>query len=677
MMHTPIRPTSVLLALAVLWILPRSGAAQQSDFEDYRDFFSRTSWETASYGLRDHTGYEHYGYLPVPYGGYVTWEYEPEPGDAALPRRPDLTHDELYVGRTGGVYRGEWMTPDEIGRTFRENGLFFGHMGSSLVETEWILKKYGLRHLEKIPGHAKNLGLSGFQPEDYDRYRDSLQTMMERHREEIRDREAAYNVEIIDNPETKWLLTGSGIMHLFLDSLENNYDDFNRTFRRDAGYDIPLNAAPSTPRELARHSRFIQWVRTRMHGLMALQMEVFRDVIDPAGQVISNVHGEDVIDFEQHGAIVDHPGPAARAQFSNREMVLQYWNGYIFRLWRDLTDRRLFASSRINNGVVRARSIPNRAAVELWHNQGLQNGAIGFYQWLKDYGPRDAEGNKIETPTSFDGPAFANPDPSTRGQERWETVLDISRTLAHTRTFDPPTSETGILVAFDNVNVDGWDRIFSAYVELTKAEVWSSFVSDREILDGTEDLRQWKVIYVPTLEFADRKLAQALTTYVEQGGVLVSMDPEIFRWDMDGEDLTEMRQVFGIEPGLKRRAPRAVRLTGSDARVLTQQDSWEITPLASTGVIGIYPDGSPAVTSRQLGDGQAIFWGVPLADVYVTHPFADPDLDGRGTFYKDLEGEQGIEDYSWIWDITFRNLHQVTDRGEPDLPPVKSEIPLN
>lgn len=654
--------------------------AQSTDMESFKEFFSSASWETASYGLRDHVGFQYYGYLSVPHGGYRSWDIEPEPTPVALAPRPEFAGEGLYVGRTGGVYRGEWYSPDEIGRLFRENGLFYGEMGSSAVESVWIRKKYGLHPLEGIPGHVKNLGFTGFTERDFARYRDSLQVIMRRHRHELRQKEKAYDVFIIDNPRALWLLTGSGIMHHFLDHLEANYESLNRTFRAEKGFDIPLVANPTTPREKARHSVFLQWVREKMHSIMALQMEVFREEIDPAGTVISNVHGEDVIDFETHGAIVDHPGPSGRAQFSDREMVLRYWDGFVFRLWRDLTDKQLFASSRINNGVIRARSIPTPNAVRHWHNQALQNGTIGFYQWLKDYGPRDAEGNRIETPLSFDGPAFGNPDSSTLGRERWNTVLEISRTLSRTRTFDPPISETGILLSFDALNVHGWERAFSMYVELAKAGVWNGFVSDREILNGSEDLSRWKVIYIPAMDYSDPRVAEALHDYVEGGGILVSVDPAVLSYDMQGDDLSHLRrELFGVASALEAAGPQAVRLDSPYAagRIYSQEETYRFTPAPDARVIGVYPDGSPAVVSRTLGKGRTIYWGAPLASIYLTNPHGNPDLDGRAAFYKNLEQESGIADHSWIWSITADNLSTVTGTGEPNLPPVRDDIPLD
>lgn len=653
--------------------------SQLDKFEEFSKSFYRSAWETASYELNDKVGYDIIGYKDIPRGAYRAWEVDADVSGTPLDAHPQFTGDRLYVARTGGVYRGEWYSPDEIGRLYRENGLFYGGMGNSEVESIWIRKKYGLPHIEGVPGGEGSINFSGFSDQDYEKYRDSLRAVMNRYKEKVEKKEAIYDISVISNPSTLWVLSGSGIVRFFLDNLEENYDSINRTFREEKGFDIPLVADPSTPKEKAERSIFLQWVRTKMQGILALQMESFREHINPAGTVISNIHGEDVIDFETHGSIVDHPGPSGRAQFSTKELVLKYWDGYIFRMWRDLTDKTLFASSRINNGVVRARSIPTRNTVIYWHNQALQNGTVGFYQWLKDYGPRDPEGNRIHRPLSFDGPAFANPDTSTRGEQRWNAVLDISRKLSRTKVFDPPTSKTGILLSFDTVNIHGWERVFSMYVELVKSGVWNSFISDREILNDTENLNNWEVIYIPAMDYTHTEVVEKLHSFVENGGTLVAVDPQVFSYDMNGNDISHYRNdLFGINGDVKEVTPESIRITSQSPseRIHSETHSYRFTPSDESEVIGTYSDGRPAVISNTVGDGRAIYWGSSLATIYLTSPYYDRELDGRARFYKDLEAEHGITDYSWIWDITVNNLETVTGSGEPDLPPIDEDIVL-
>ncbi len=672
--------TVIFLSISAL-LCTSTSYAQIENYEEFSRDFYRSAWETASYDLNDKVGYEILGYRETPRGAFQTWDVNEEVSGEPLEAHPQFALDQLYVARTGGVYRGEWYSPDEIGKLYRENGLFYGGMGNSEAESMMIQKKYGLPPMEGVPGGESSIDFSGFTPADYEKYRDTFRNVMQRSKERLEKKENVYGRSIISNPNTIWVMSGSGIVRYFLDNLEENYESLNKTFREEKGFDIPLVVDPSTPEEKAQRSIFLQWVRTKMQGILELQMESFRKHIDPAGTVISNIHGEDVIDFETHGSIVDHPGPSGRAQFSTRELVLKYWDGYIFRMWRDLTDKVLFASSRINNGVVRARSIPTRETVKYWHNQALQNGTVGFYQWLKDYGPRDPQGNKIDRPLTFDGgPAFANPDSSARGQERWNAVLDISRKLSHTKAFDPPTSKTGIFLSFDTVNIHGWKKVFSMYVELLKSGVWNSFISDREVLNGSEDLSNWDVIYIPAMDYTHTEVADKLRSFVENGGTLVSVDPKVFTYDMNGNDISHYRnELFGITGDLEESPPQSIRLTSQETpeRIHSQNRTYQFTPSEDAEVIGEYPDGSPAVVSNDVGEGQAIYWGAPLADIYLTSPHYDRDLDGRSHFYKNLETEHDITDYSWIWNITVDNLETVTGSGEPDLPPVNSDIPLN
>lgn len=654
--------------------------AQIENFKEFSRDFYKSAWETASYALNDKVGYDIIGYKDIPRGAYKTWNVNEDVSGEPLDARPQFTLDQLYVARTGGVDRGEIYSPDEIGKIYRENGLFYGGMGNSKVESIMIQKKYGLSPMEGVPGGEGSIDFSGFTQADYEKYRDTFRAVMQRSKERLEKKENVYGRSIISNPNTIWVMSGSGIVRYFLDNLEDNYENINKIFRKERGFDIAKVVDPSTPEEKAQRSIFLQWVRTKMQGILELQMESFRKHIDPAGTVISNIHGEDVIDFETHGSIVDHPGPSGRAQFSTKELVLKYWDGYIFRMWRDLTDKVLFASARINNGVVRARRIPTRKSVKYWHNQALQNGTVGFYQWMKDYGPRDLQGNKIDKPLTFDGgAAFANPDSSARGQERWNAVLDISRKLSHTKAFDPPTSKTGILLSFDTVNIHGWDKVFSMYVELKKSGVWSSFISDREILNGSEDLDDWEVIYIPAMDYTHTEVADELQSFVENGGTLVSVDPKVFTYDMSGNDISQYRnELFGTTGNPEESPPQSVRLTSQETpeRIYSQNRTYKFTAADDAEVIGKYPDGSPAVVSNDVGKGQAIYWGAPLADIYLTSPYHDRDLDGRSDFYKNLEAKHGITDYSWIWDITVDNLETVTGSGEPDLPPVDQDIIL-
>lgn len=665
------------LSLLLFCVYPAHMYAQLSVSDELFNILVAESWESNSYIEKDISGYELVPFQVIPFGMYTVWDYFPSSTAETLPARPEYALDRTYTSRTGGVTRGSTYSLDQIGRIYRGSAFLYGRMGLSGIETVSVIKKYGLQWFEGTPRvRAITDVFTSFRPEKMEEYRGIYREAAQQQLERVRQYEQAYDISIVDNPETQWVHAQSLAIFNFLQQLQKHPDSFNEDFRAEYGRDLPLMLKPTTPEEKARRSLFWQWARRKMGEVIRIRSDEFHNVIQPKGWVVSNIHGEDVIDFEAHTPTVDYPGPSPRPQFSDKELVRKYWAGYIFRLWRDLTDKPLYASPRINNGIVAARSIPTPNAVRLWYNQALQNGCVGFYQWLLDFA---GSAQKDPTIKPYRGPCFANPDNSQLGRLRWETVLDIAKKLVNVRAFDPPQSETGILLSFDTVNIDGWKRVFSAYIELCKAGVWNGIVSDCEIMNGSEDLNSRKVLYVPVMNFTHRETAEALIDYVKRGGTLVCCDPDIFAYDMRGKSLVRLRsELFGVKVTGEKKGKQVITLQkaygNTPIRILSGAHTIET---AGADMIGTYTDGTAAVTSKKLGRGRAIYFAAPIADIYVQYDGKDiSGLDGRYGFYKNLEGQHGITDQSWIWDITAENLRYVTGEVTRSLPPVKEDMIL-
>jgi hypothetical protein len=250
--------------------------------------------------------------------------------------------------------------------------------------------------------------------------------------------------------------------------------------------------------------------------------------------------------------------------------------------------------------------------------------------------------------------------------------MRIAKQLGQTKVFDPPEAETAILVSQTTCALNelgGWKRVFSSYIELTRAKVWSGFVSDQEIWEGTESLSQYKTIYIPSMIFEKEEVVKKLIEYVENGGILICADPRVFSYNLEGKDISHYRKtLFGVE-NIEERIdiPENVALSGEFSGISFHPYSsgYSLSPSENVEVLGRYKDRGVAVTVNQFGRGKAYLFGAPILDIYSSDIRTFKEIEEREdlsrlAFYKRIEELSRIEDQSWVWDITVYNLHNVT-----------------
>lgn len=624
--------------------------------------------------------------IETAFGEYPTWDYPYDPMTGRFDPRPELALDQPYFTRTGGVRRGTFFTADSIGKIYRDHYLLWADgLGNTLYESLKISAKYGLNHYFYAP--------------DYDPYReppqgpelpftdtaiaeyaDAFPAELARMADFLGEVQPLYYRQWMNNPDQLWMLfTGidTSPFGLFLLGLNRSYEEVNAEFRARYGYDLPLDPDydPSDPGDVVRRIRLWEYMRDQHGKVTNLRARLFRERISGPGILASNIHLATQVDYEWYGASFDHPGVAIRPILQQGELVWKYYMGYGTRLANDLTDKIPLVSPRINLASSGARIVPTADAIRHWFSQVVQNGAVGFYDWLKDYPAREGD------PASYGGAVFGHPDPSARGPERWETALEMARTLGRARVFTPPPSEFGIFVNIaDGAVEDGWQDVFSAYIELTEAGVWNTFVSSTELRREAESLDRYKVLVAPSLKYVDQAVVDQLETFVRGGGTLVVSDPEALAWDLDAHPLDADRRVLlGVETVRPRAGGSAIEFVGAydGLSAAPYNRPYEVGGSQPDGltVLGRYDDGAPAVVAHELGRGRVIFAPGSLFDIYRWDDYAADRIDtGRYAFYKRLEREHGIEDRSWVWDVTVDNVHEITGAWRYDLPPVDESI---
>jgi len=126
-------------------------------------------------------------------------------------------------------------------------------------------------------------------------------------------------------------------------------EEVAREFRKDHGFDLPIQSKPKTPKEAARRITFWRWIRRKFDEVYRVRAEVAREFL-PNGVLISNLHWTTQLDTVMHGDTLDIVGINTRPMMldPDNEVGRRYETGYAMRLWADLTGRPIMAAPRAN-----------------------------------------------------------------------------------------------------------------------------------------------------------------------------------------------------------------------------------------------------------------------------------------------------------------------------------------
>ena len=604
----------------------------------------------------------------TPFGTYQTWDYYPQP-NAPVEAKPECTLERPYRNIIEGFQRLGYFHPDEIGQLFLDHNILATDApGNGLYESLMICKKYGLRHVFFAPTTHVKQPFTRREFEEFSGRYDDEAAYFARWLAKL---EQDFYLKFRDDPDQPWIVqveVDDEPLDVFHKAVRRDFEGVRREFFETFGYEMPLMLEPATPVEKVRRIQFWWWLMDKYSAVARARTTILEKHLG-RHLFTGNVHFSTIVDYEAWGEIYDVVGISPRPLLSDDPLAWKYLMGYSTRLLCDLTDQRIMTAPRVNMVAAGARIVPTPNTIKHWYSQVVQNGGDTFFIWVRDFSSLAAGG-------AYTGPCLGNPDQSTLGEDRWNSVLQMSRLLGDTKIFQPPKGDTAILVPMDTGMLYGWKRVFSAYVELTKAGVWSNFISDQEIWEGKESLDEFKVVYIPVFEFAREPVVDALVEFVQGGGVLVTSDPRVLSHTLSADDLSARREgLFGIRDIRQRAAssqPVSVEWDGVKASVKAYSRGWTFRPSPGAEVVGRYPDGAPAVVRNRLGKGYACFFGPGLMDIYQLGVAEGPAEDtGRYAFFKALERASGSRDLSWIWNVNVDNIQRVTglyplDKPQPD-----------
>lgn len=635
--------------------------------------------------------YDRFYRKDVPFGTYRPWQpprMSKESGGKIPHHKKAYTASGTYVTRLGGFSRKGVCGPDEIGLMLAKNGINYADvfMGYDPVESLMVCRKYGIRPYFYLPDCPSYLpGYAGvplpFTKREIRAYRPKYRGEMWMFAQWLDKFGGMWGFDFKKAKDQIWILyNGIDLMpiNLFEDAMKRAPDELAREFEQEHGFGLPLYRKLSTPRQKAERIRFWRWIRRKFEDVYRVRAEVFRKEF-PNGILLGNFHWTTPVDYVRHADSVDVVGINTRPMMLDNDVGRAYETGYAVRLFADLCRKPIMSSPRANLLAVSPGGlVAGKKAIRYCYDQTIQNGVWGLYIFFEDFSAGrteyDGDFSKVREALlgisaaktgAYCGPGLGNPDPSTLPQERWRTLLDVSRRLARTKRFVPPRSKTGIFISMDTCSLGGdyWKRIFSAYVELTKAGVWANFISSDQVMARKERLGQFKLLFVPVVLFESRNVIRSLVRFVRDGGVLVGGDPRMFSYDENGDDATEYRrELFGVKRVVRRRtADPRLFIKEFRVRMFSYGRCGRLVLDDTASVLATYSDGSTAASAKKVGRGSAMLFGSPILDCYehIRDGSADEDR-GRSRFYKKLEQNLGIADQSWIWNVTVANLEKVT-----------------
>lgn len=277
-----------------------------------------------------------------------------------------------------------------------------------------------------------------------------------------------------------------------------------------------------------------------------------------------------------------------------------------------------------------------------WLSQALRCGASGFQYYTLDC-------------------------PRWTHRDRWNMMLHLSRVITRMNRLDLPTDpDTAILYTLythmSHGASTGGDPLYAAHVLVgERAGSWFRFVCDAQLERGEAPLHRYRAVYLPLAGYMTEAATKSLEEYVRTGGTLICGDAEAFSFDPAGNDTRAARErILGVRTAGNKHADRIVLRSetwgipaGSALRLFDIKVGDEAPAVrareiqvmdAAAEILGVYPDGSPALVRRALGKGHVV--------TFAANPFAPQvavDASLWPVVFKGLQRSLGCEVERPVW----------------------------
>ncbi len=256
--------------------------------------------------------------------------------------------------------------------------------------------------------------------------------------------------------------------------------------------------------------------------------------------------------------------------------------------------------------------------------------------------------------------------------EGYDEILSLNRQISKLPALKlPDTTATAILISdFDRwaIRDSAVHAAYTVYSILGEHNgQWFKFISPTSLKKGYHNLADYKILYVPRLSYTDPELTANLMKFVENGGILVSFDPDFLKYNIDGSTPPERPQLFAGEITLRKQAGSvtykqknlpltAIRnLNVPETGRIAAYDFAHMPP--GSAVLAVYDDGKPAIVEISRGKGSIV--------LSAAMPFGNSEAvlnpQGWKSFFADFAARVGEKEKLPVWNFQLPRLpeHQV------------------
>ncbi len=507
--------------------------------------------------------------------------------------------------------KGPEMAPgerrDRILKQFRDHGIGYAvtHPRPDEIENflefvDYAFENYGVRTIASL-SHSRAVWIDP-------RYQMERAALLRQFIRDVKGHEGFYSIYLDDEPVSSYAVEMEA------------WRPFLGQFTSETGIEVPPDYA--------------QWDMRQRRAFMLWRAEKFTEHTAALRDLVRSEAPEVkvLMDFNHHAVFPTFSNPVQTEELMDvLDIVMtdiypgwhwipydkQYVVAFYHTLIRSLIGRKelwcIVQGHRILDGYE-----PDRSEMRRWCEQAWEAGCTGI-GWYDAY---PSEQIQIRRAEGLGAPITDADDLNRRN--RWQVMLELSAEFADRDVLRPERTPIGALVSWDSVLSQVSDRdgsfplrhrpLFNPFVTLAVfGGLKLRYVSDRSLLDGRTSLDGLKVLFISPSCVVQRAFVEVLKDFVRRGGIVIGTDEDLC-FDEGGRHLSGAREeIFGV----KRFSPTAEPLTidvqlkhGSFRGLPALVRRLRLTELVDgTEVLGRWSDGSPAVVSRLLGRGRAIYVG--------------------------------------------------------------------